>query len=103
LPSCSFANSAPKIASHTTQVGHVKLDRKTAWDEILAVNADLDSPLRCVDSAVQDKMKAEDRHGVKSRRHRRWHLRSLLPTTFPSAWAAMLNGTKSSTAASPKP
>jgi chorismate synthase len=48
-----------EIASHTTQVGHVKLDRKIAWDEILAVNADLDSPLRCVDSAVQDKMKAE--------------------------------------------
>ncbi len=46
-----------EIASHTTQVGHVKLDRKTAWDEILAVNADLDSPLRCVDSAIQDKMK----------------------------------------------
>src|SRR5712675_2305625 len=48
-----------EIASHTTQVGHVKLDRKTAWDEVLAVNADLDSPLRCVDSAAQDKMKAE--------------------------------------------
>jgi chorismate synthase len=50
---------ATEIASHTTQVGHIKLDRKTTWDEILAVNADLDSPLRCVDSAVQDKMKAE--------------------------------------------
>jgi len=48
-----------EIASHTTQVGHIKLNRKTNWDEILAVNADLDSPLRCVDSDVQDKMKAE--------------------------------------------
>jgi chorismate synthase len=48
-----------EIASHTTQVGHIKLDRKAAWDEILAVNANLDSPLRCVDPAVQDKMKAE--------------------------------------------
>jgi chorismate synthase len=48
-----------EIASHTTQVGHVKLDRKASWDEVLAVNADLDSPLRCIDSAVQDKMKTE--------------------------------------------
>jgi chorismate synthase len=48
-----------EIASHTTQVGHIKLDRKAAWDEILAVNADLDSPLRCVDSTTQGKMKAE--------------------------------------------
>jgi len=48
-----------EIASHTVQVGHVKLDRKAVWDEILKVSADLDSPLRCVDSPVQDKMKAE--------------------------------------------
>src|SRR2546428_5396582 len=48
-----------EIASHTIQVGHVRLDRRAAWDEIRAVSADLDSPLRCVDAAVQDKMKAE--------------------------------------------
>jgi chorismate synthase len=48
-----------EIASHTVQVGHVRLDRKADWDEILKVNADIDSPLRCVDSPVQDKMKAE--------------------------------------------
>jgi chorismate synthase len=48
-----------EIASHTVQVGHVKLDRKASWDEILALNADIDSPLRCVDSATQDKMKSE--------------------------------------------
>src|ERR1700756_4458475 len=48
-----------EIASHTVQVGHVKLERKASWDEILAVNANLDSPLRCVDSTVQNKMKAE--------------------------------------------
>jgi chorismate synthase len=48
-----------EIASHTLQVGHVRIDRSVAWDEIRAVNADLDSPLRCVDSSVQDKMKAE--------------------------------------------
>ena len=48
-----------EIASHTVQVGHVKLERKAGWEEIRAVSADLDSPLRCVDLAVQDKMKAE--------------------------------------------
>jgi chorismate synthase len=48
-----------EIASHTVQVGHVKLARNAAWDEVLAVSADLDSPLRCVDGAVQDKMKSE--------------------------------------------
>jgi chorismate synthase len=48
-----------EIASHTIQVGHVKLDRKAAWDEIQAANADMESPLRCVDAATQNKMKAE--------------------------------------------
>jgi chorismate synthase len=48
-----------EIASHTIQVGHVRLERSAAWNEILAVNGDLESPLRCVDAAVQEKMKAE--------------------------------------------
>jgi len=48
-----------EIASHTLQVGHVHLDRRASWDEIVAVCKDLDSPLRCVDSAIQEKMKAE--------------------------------------------
>ena len=48
-----------EIASHTLQVGHVKLDRAATWDEIRAVNAELDSPLRCIDAAVQEKMKFE--------------------------------------------
>ena len=30
-----------------------------SWEEIQAVSADLDSPLRCVDAATQEKMKAE--------------------------------------------
>ena len=47
------------IASHTLQVGHARLDRDATWEEILALNADLDSPLRCVDPSVQDLMKAE--------------------------------------------
>src|ERR1700720_809534 len=48
-----------EIASHTVQVGHVKLERAASWKQIQAVSADLESPLRCVDAAVQDKMKAE--------------------------------------------
>jgi chorismate synthase len=48
-----------EIASHTVQVGHIKLAREASWDEIRAVSADLGSPLRCVDSVAQDKMKAE--------------------------------------------
>jgi chorismate synthase len=48
-----------EIASHTVQVGHVRLERSASWDEIRAVAADIDSPLRCVDPAVQVKMKAE--------------------------------------------
>src|SRR5450432_3345205 len=31
-----------EIASHTVQVGHVRLDRSVAWDEIKAVTADID-------------------------------------------------------------
>jgi chorismate synthase len=48
-----------EIASHTIQVGHVRLERTAKWQEIQAVSADLDSPLRCIDAATQEKMKAE--------------------------------------------
>src|SRR5271170_1701440 len=48
-----------EIASHTTQVGHVKLERAATWDEIAALSTDLDSPLRCVDPQTQERMKAE--------------------------------------------
>jgi chorismate synthase len=48
-----------EIASHTLQVGHVKLDRNAAWDEIRSVAADLESPLRCIDTSVEEHMKAE--------------------------------------------
>ena len=48
-----------KIASHTVQVGHVRLERTATWKEIQAISADLDSPLRCIDAATQEKMKAE--------------------------------------------
>jgi chorismate synthase len=48
-----------EIASHTIQVGHVNLGRAAGGDEIRAVAADIDSPLRCVDPEIQEKMKAE--------------------------------------------
>jgi chorismate synthase len=48
-----------EIASHTVQVGHVRLERAATWKEIQAATADLDSPLRCVDAVTQEKMKAE--------------------------------------------
>jgi len=48
-----------EIASHTIQVGHTRIDRSPSWQEILAISNDFESPLRCVDSAAQDKMKAE--------------------------------------------
>ncbi len=48
-----------QILSHTIQVGHVKLDRVATWDEIQATCTDLDSPLRCIDPATEQEMKAE--------------------------------------------
>jgi chorismate synthase len=48
-----------EIASHTIQIGHVRLERPATWKKIRAVSADLDSPLRCIDAATQEKMKAE--------------------------------------------
>src|SRR5216684_2542587 len=51
--------SARETAGHTIQVGHVRLEKSATWKKIQAVSADLDSPLRCIDAAVQEKMKAE--------------------------------------------
>jgi chorismate synthase len=48
-----------EIASHTIQVGHVRLERPATWKKIKSVSADLDSPLRCMDAATQEEMKAE--------------------------------------------
>jgi chorismate synthase len=48
-----------QIASHTVQVGHVRLERPAKWEEIQAVCEDLESPLRCIDPGTQDKMRAE--------------------------------------------
>ena len=48
-----------EIASHTIQIGHVRLEQTASWEEIRKVSADIASPLRCVDSATQERMKAE--------------------------------------------
>lgn len=47
------------IASHTIQVGHVRLERAVKWEEIAGICGDLESPLRCVDGRVEGEMKAE--------------------------------------------
>ena len=47
------------VLSHTIAVGHALLDRDATWQEIETVCGNLESPLRCVDGAVEAKMKAE--------------------------------------------
>jgi chorismate synthase len=47
------------VLSHTIAVGRARLERGATWQEIEAVCANLESPLRCVDEAVEAKMKAE--------------------------------------------
>jgi chorismate synthase len=55
-----------EIASHVIQVGHVRLERAVKWDEIQAVCADIESPLRCVDATIQEKMKWEVEAALKA-------------------------------------
>ncbi|MDE3136285.1 MAG: chorismate synthase [Acidobacteriota bacterium] len=48
-----------EILSHVVAVGHARLERSAAWEEIKAVCANLESPLRCVDAETEARMKAE--------------------------------------------
>ena len=48
-----------EVLSHVVAVGKVRLERAVTWDEIRVVCGNLDSPLRCVDSATEERMKAE--------------------------------------------
>jgi chorismate synthase len=48
-----------EVLSHVIAVGHARLERPAKWSEIQAVCANLDSPLRCVDAAVESRMKEE--------------------------------------------
>ena len=47
------------VLSHSIAVGHVKLERAAMWDEIVAICDNLESPLRCVDKATEERMVAE--------------------------------------------
>lgn len=47
------------VLSHVVAVGRVKLERAASWEEITAICSNLDSPLRCVDAAIEAKMKSE--------------------------------------------
>ena len=48
-----------EVLSHVVAVGPVRLDRAASWDEIRAICANLDSPLRCIDTATEARMKEE--------------------------------------------
>ena len=48
-----------EVLSHVIAVGKVRLERAATWEEIQAVCANLESPLRCVDPATEARMKNE--------------------------------------------
>ena len=48
-----------EVLSHSIAVGHIRLERQASWEEIVAICGNLDSPLRCVDKATEEKMVAE--------------------------------------------
>jgi chorismate synthase len=48
-----------EILSHVIAVGKARLERAATWEEIRGVCANLESPLRCVDPATEERMKAE--------------------------------------------
>ncbi len=48
-----------EVLSHVVAVGKVRLERAAMWDEIKTICGNLESPLRCVDGAIEVKMKAE--------------------------------------------
>ncbi len=47
------------VLSHVIGVGKVHLERAATWAEIQAVCANLESPLRCVNAATEQRMKLE--------------------------------------------
>ncbi len=53
------------VLSHTIAVGHVRLERDVAWQDIVEACENLDSPLRCVDAATESRMKAEVERALK--------------------------------------
>jgi len=57
---------AAEVLSHTIAVGHARLERDAAWEEIETVCKNLESPLRCVDGTAEAKMKAEVDHALRA-------------------------------------
>jgi chorismate synthase len=55
-----------KVLSHTIAVGHARVERTASWEEIEAICQNLESPLRCVDSATEARMKAEVDHVLRA-------------------------------------
>ena len=55
-----------EVLSHVIAVGHARLERAASWSEIEKVCANLDSPLRCVDAAVEERMKQEVDHVLRA-------------------------------------
>jgi chorismate synthase len=55
-----------EVLSHTITIGHARLERAVAWEEIEAVCDDLESPLRCVDADTEAKIKAEVEHVLRA-------------------------------------
>ncbi len=48
-----------EVLSHVLAVGRARLERAATWQEIEAVCANLESPLRCVDPTTEARMKEE--------------------------------------------
>lgn len=48
-----------QVLSHVISVGKASLGRAASWSEIQTICSNLDSPLRCVDQATEEKMKSE--------------------------------------------
>ena len=47
-----------EVLSHTMAVGHVRLSRQAAWEEVVALSRRAEVLLGCVDAAVEQEMKA---------------------------------------------
>ena len=54
------------ILSHTIAVGHVRLEHPATWEDIVAICENLESPLRCIDSETEARMKAEVDHVLRA-------------------------------------
>ncbi len=50
---------AIEVLSHVIAIGKVRMERAATWDEIQAVCANLESPLRCTEASTEARMKAE--------------------------------------------